>query len=264
VVATTTQVADFARNVGGTAITLTQLLKPNVDPHDYEASPADVQAIAGADVVVKSGVGLEKFLDRWGVKVGDDIVMDTSGAGRLYDAGPAMPLVKDYDGRQPITRSFRLMTFWPLVRSAAPKENAGDASPLPLAQTGRDSFAEPYSGPPRRQRFDPSRDRKGPIVVASAVTRAARECREARLVVLGSSNLATNSFFPREGNGDFLMNCINWLAQEEELIAIRPRSPQDHRIQMTEEQARGLFWLVVVALPRAALAAGIAVHWRRR
>src|SRR5207249_3542034 len=63
VVATTTQVADFARNVGGTAITLTQLLKPNVDPHDYEASPADVQAIAGADVVVKSGVGLEKFLD---------------------------------------------------------------------------------------------------------------------------------------------------------------------------------------------------------
>ena len=42
---------------------MTQLLKPNVDPHDYEASPADVAAIAGADVIVKNGVGLEAFLD---------------------------------------------------------------------------------------------------------------------------------------------------------------------------------------------------------
>jgi ABC-type Zn uptake system ZnuABC Zn-binding protein ZnuA len=63
VVATTTQVADFTRNVGGDRIELTQILKPNVDPHDYEASPADVTAIAKADVIVKSGVGLEKFLD---------------------------------------------------------------------------------------------------------------------------------------------------------------------------------------------------------
>jgi ABC-type Zn uptake system ZnuABC Zn-binding protein ZnuA len=63
VVATTTQVADFSRNVGGDRIELTQILKPNVDPHDYETSPADVQAIADADVVVKNGVGLEKFLD---------------------------------------------------------------------------------------------------------------------------------------------------------------------------------------------------------
>jgi ABC-type Zn uptake system ZnuABC Zn-binding protein ZnuA len=64
VVATTTQVADFARNVGGGNADVTQILRPNVDPHDYEPSPADIQAIAEADVVVKSGVGLEKWLDQ--------------------------------------------------------------------------------------------------------------------------------------------------------------------------------------------------------
>ncbi|GAA4490726.1 metal ABC transporter substrate-binding protein [Actinoallomurus oryzae] len=64
VVATTTQVADFARNIGGDKVKVTQILKPNVDPHDYEPSPADVQAIAEADVVVESGVGLEKWLDQ--------------------------------------------------------------------------------------------------------------------------------------------------------------------------------------------------------
>jgi len=64
VVATTTQVADFARNVGGDRVEVTQILKPNVDPHDYEPSPADIQAIAEADVVVESGVHLEKWLDQ--------------------------------------------------------------------------------------------------------------------------------------------------------------------------------------------------------
>jgi ABC-type Zn uptake system ZnuABC Zn-binding protein ZnuA len=63
VVATTPVVADFVRNVGGGRVHVDQILKPGVDPHDYEPSPADVQAIADADVVVKSGVGLEHWLD---------------------------------------------------------------------------------------------------------------------------------------------------------------------------------------------------------
>src|SRR4051794_24419171 len=51
VVATTTQVADFTRNIGGRHVAVTQLLKPNVDPHDYEPSPADIKAIAESKVV---------------------------------------------------------------------------------------------------------------------------------------------------------------------------------------------------------------------
>jgi zinc/manganese transport system substrate-binding protein len=63
VVATTTQVADFARVVGGDRVRVTSLIKPNVDAHDYEPSPADLDAIAGADVVLQNGVGLEAWLD---------------------------------------------------------------------------------------------------------------------------------------------------------------------------------------------------------
>lgn len=63
VVATTTQVADFARVIGGDKVQITQILKPNVDPHDYEPSPADVKAISEARVLMQNGVGLEKWLD---------------------------------------------------------------------------------------------------------------------------------------------------------------------------------------------------------
>ncbi|NHC44114.1 metal ABC transporter substrate-binding protein [Motilibacter aurantiacus] len=63
VVATTAIVADFARNVGGDRVEVTQILQPNVDPHDFEPSPADIVAIGEAEVVVENGVGLEHWLD---------------------------------------------------------------------------------------------------------------------------------------------------------------------------------------------------------
>ncbi|MEU8192850.1 metal ABC transporter substrate-binding protein [Microbispora amethystogenes] len=84
VVATTTQVADFARNLGGDRVTVHQLLRPNVDPHDYEPSPADMRAIAEADVLVKNGVGLEKWLD--------DTIRAAGFDGPVVDASQGVPV----------------------------------------------------------------------------------------------------------------------------------------------------------------------------
>jgi zinc/manganese transport system substrate-binding protein len=65
VVATTTQVGDLVRNVGGERVDLHQILQPNTDPHEYEPRPSDVQATSGAKVVFESGQGL----DQWMAKV---------------------------------------------------------------------------------------------------------------------------------------------------------------------------------------------------
>jgi ABC-type Zn uptake system ZnuABC Zn-binding protein ZnuA len=59
VVATTTQAADLARNAGGGEVI--GLLSPNADPHDYEVRPDDLQALADADLVVRSG----GYVDEW-------------------------------------------------------------------------------------------------------------------------------------------------------------------------------------------------------
>jgi ABC-type Zn uptake system ZnuABC Zn-binding protein ZnuA/ABC-type Mn2+/Zn2+ transport system permease subunit len=73
VVATTTQLGDFARAVGGDAARVTQILRPNTDPHDYEPRPKDVQDAADADVILVSGEGLDawmgKVLDQGGTDV---------------------------------------------------------------------------------------------------------------------------------------------------------------------------------------------------
>jgi zinc/manganese transport system substrate-binding protein len=62
VVATTPQVADFVRILGGAGVTVHQIIKPGVDPHEYEPTPADMRAIGAAELVVENGVGIEKWL----------------------------------------------------------------------------------------------------------------------------------------------------------------------------------------------------------
>ncbi|MBB4692563.1 metal ABC transporter substrate-binding protein [Paractinoplanes abujensis] len=88
VVATTPEVADFVRAIGGDAVSVTQIIKPNVDPHDFEPTPADIKAIAEAKVVVKNGVGLEEWLDRTVEASGfQGEVVDSSVGVKLREGG---------------------------------------------------------------------------------------------------------------------------------------------------------------------------------
>src|SRR5687767_6612311 len=63
VVAITTQIGDFAKNVGGDRIDLIILLKPNQDAHDSDFEPSQLRYIAGADLILRNGLGLDDFLD---------------------------------------------------------------------------------------------------------------------------------------------------------------------------------------------------------
>jgi ABC-type Zn uptake system ZnuABC Zn-binding protein ZnuA len=87
VVATTTQVTDFTIVIGGDCATVYGVLKPNVDPHDYEPSPADLDALAHAEVIAKNGVGLEKWLDDTVTSSGTRAVVVDSSAGVEVRAG---------------------------------------------------------------------------------------------------------------------------------------------------------------------------------
>jgi ABC-type Zn uptake system ZnuABC Zn-binding protein ZnuA len=88
VVATTTQVADMAAIIGSDRVDLVRLLKPGIDAHDYEPSPADVEAIATAQLVVENGVGLESWLHDTIESSGyDGPVVDASQGVRLRQVG---------------------------------------------------------------------------------------------------------------------------------------------------------------------------------
>src|SRR5205814_9786646 len=64
VVATTTQLGDFARAVAGNAVTVHQILRPNTDPHEYEPRPGDIEATTNAKVVFVNGDGLDTWMGK--------------------------------------------------------------------------------------------------------------------------------------------------------------------------------------------------------
>ena len=66
------------------------------------------------------------------------------------------------------------------------------------------------------------------------------------------------------GNRDLFLNTVNWLAQQENLISIRAKDPEDRRITLTPDQDRLIFWLTIFIIPGLILLMGIQAWWRRR
>ncbi len=87
VVATTTQMQDLVRNVGGPDVHMVGILKPNVDPHDFEPTPSTAIALAGARLVVESGAGL----DRWAA----GLVANSVPGTPVWVASAGLPLRGD-------------------------------------------------------------------------------------------------------------------------------------------------------------------------
>jgi manganese/iron transport system substrate-binding protein len=59
VVASTTQIADFARQIAGDSLTVKSILAPGADPHTYQPTPDDVQIVLGANLCLENGLHLE-------------------------------------------------------------------------------------------------------------------------------------------------------------------------------------------------------------
>jgi ABC-type uncharacterized transport system involved in gliding motility auxiliary subunit len=206
---------------------------------------------------------LGDVLKAWRIELGNDIVIDVSGVGRLFGTGPAVPLARTY-GTHPITKDFAgTMTFFPLARSVnVISSSSSDVSTTELLKTSEESWAETeFKG--NEAKFDEGKDKKGPITIGVAASKSVAD-KEARLVVIGDSDFASNAYAGLQRNGDLFMNSINWLAQDEDLISIRPKNPTDRRVTMTSSQQNLLFWLTIVLMPGAVIASGIYIWWKRR
>jgi len=226
-------------------------------------------------------IGLQGLLREWGIEADNDLVLDVSGMGRLLGTDESVPVAASYPPH-PITENFNLMTAYPLARSMTPVEGGTNGhTAQKLVETSKNSWGETNlksltGGQPAKMEDD---DKKGPVSLAAAVSgpatvtpapkNAAKEgdkpkTAETRLVAFGDSDFASNGALGVQGNRDLFLNCVNWLAQQENLIAIRPRDPEDRRITLTADQQQRIFYLTVLIIPGLILLAGVRTWWRRR
>jgi ABC-type uncharacterized transport system involved in gliding motility auxiliary subunit len=222
---------------------------------------------------------LEAIIREWGVEPGNNVVVDVSGATNE----PSIAVAATYP-LHAITERFATLTIYPLARSVEPIEGGTDGRVAqPIVETSRQSWAESdlasLTSDTGVTMDDASGDTAGPIRLGVAVSAPAEGTDapadgeqetgdalvpETRLVVFGDSDFPSNAYGGVPGNLNLFANAISWLAQQENLIAIRPTEAEDRRVTMTP---RAQWWAMatsVFLLPAFVFGAGIFTWWRRR
>ena len=237
---------------------------------------------------------LISFIAEWGIELGNDVVVDVSGVGQLLGTDATVPVAATYPPH-PITDDFGLLTAFPLARSVSAGSNgSGERVAQAFIETSARSWAETDLTELEAGEVQMDDDDiPGPISIGAAVAVEVEvegpdtpdpagedtastdptsdeeddddpPTPEARVAVIGDSDFAANGSLGIQGNRDLALNTLNWLAQQENLISIRPKQPEDRRITLTADQQLRVTWLSLLMIPAAVIGAGLFTWWRRR
>lgn len=256
-----------------------------LDPRDRAEEPELTNLIA--------------LLKEWAIEVGGNVVInapddiaiednktiDVAALAPLRGADGTYVLAAKYT-QHPIMQGFRVISAYRLVRPIAPISAGVEGRfAQTLVETSANSWAESnfqlLTTKGQVAREPDKGDKTGPISIGVAVSAPASDVPppanasdkdkpadgpkpETRVVVFGDSDFASNGIVGFAGNRDMFLNVVNWLGQQENMIAIRPRDPEDRRISLTANQQIAIFWLTVVVIPAVILLTGVWTWWRRR
>ncbi len=210
----------------------------------------------------KQNPTLNDILSKWGVTLGDDLVVDLENhVGQ--DVG--CPATDNYPHHKRLTEGLGY-TFFIRPRSVNinPKpEEKVLCAPLVFTSSPTKSWAE------RNHhlfvKFDENEDRPGPISLGAVVWQPKKEGKasETRLIVIADADFASNAFIDQYSNGQLILNSIKWLT-DADFIAI-PSKTKNHiaRIDLTSKQLR-IVTVIMWFVPVMIMAIGILIWWKEK
>jgi ABC-type uncharacterized transport system involved in gliding motility auxiliary subunit len=234
-------------------------------PEELKAVRAYLDTGGKALILLRGGgPGLQDLLKDYGLKVGDNVVMQ----------------LVDYLGSLAVSRTVRVTKFethdinrnlsaveLPLCRTlnAVSPAPAG-VTTTPLIKTDADTVAKPLK--PGQTRLDPRPapgDPHGPFTLAMEAEKPVGD-KKSKVVVIGSSEWATDRAAgdPVTSNRYLLTNAVNWLADEDVLVDIPPKDEPPDQLTMTPEQRIRSLYINVLLFPVVCLFMAVFVWWRRR
>ena len=230
----------------------------------------------------QSKSGMENFLRQWGIDTPDSFVIDPMS--KLFGGDYAAPVVSPPYVAHEITRDFALPTIFPLLRTVTSIKST-DADTTEFLLTGANSWGETNLDVLKegKSQFDEKSDIKGPVSVAIVSTREVptekikkteddnkkdpaadlKNIKKAYLTVIGDSDFAGNQYFNFSGNGDLFLNVVSFLAEEENLISIRPKERKNSPLSLTSNQGM-LILMLGLLTPSFVIFFGVRTWWRRR
>ncbi len=202
---------------------------------------------------------LDDMLNRWGITANNDFIIDPN-------ANPAYVAIADplSYANHPITQKLRgVNSIYPTARSLTIGLIPNETTVTPLVVTNTNAWGETdFTSIDNNQvQFDEGADFPGPVTIVIA---AEYTPTNSRLVVFGDSEFAGDALYQR-GNGDILVNAIDWAAEQEDLISLTPQE-----LNPRTYTAPGTFGLIAIILtslcliPIVVVAGGVGAWMSRR
>lgn len=217
---------------------------------------------------------LVKLMSKWGVIVGNDLVVDRI----VFDVNRGTSALVPVFELHEITRQLQSSLAFPKTRSVTPKENiksdltvkslAKTTSPLGVSWAERERTSDgKFSG----NGYTAGIDLPAPVSIAVAVeklivanTDDTKDMSSTRIVVFGGSNFAINNDL-KKANRDLLLTSVNWITEEGDLIAITEPDLSEQMLRiMTPQQAGVVRITAIFLIPIVVFIAGLVVWWNRR
>ncbi|MGZ5429131.1 MAG: Gldg family protein, partial [Thermoanaerobaculia bacterium] len=255
-----------------------EVLKKYLDAGGRALLFLDVEFSPGAGRTL-SDFGLAPLLSSLGLTLDSDIVVDPKNA--LPMMGAETVFAKSYRAH-PVTKLLTGMpVVFPLARSVSvAKAPVAGWKATTLVETSADGWGETNlkdlerSSQPRKD----DKDVAGPVSLAAAVESdetpgAAAEVgakpaeaprKRARVVVFGDADWASNAGIANAANRLLLSSAANWALERESLVAIPPKSADQVAVTLTRRDIGQVALVVMLLLPLASVAMGIAIWARRR
>jgi ABC-type uncharacterized transport system involved in gliding motility auxiliary subunit len=239
----------------------------------------------------EADASLAEFIKGWGVQLHQDLVVDP--VAQSFFGNAAVPIAVPL-GQHKITQDFQgVPIFFPIARSMNRFEPVPEGAIVEfmLATASEQAWGEtdmsliaPSEGAPEPK--TPSldeQDLKGPLNLMAMVTLPetkkaappastdtpapepeAGSSAQGVVAIFGDSDFATNQYFSTSANGDLFLNTVSFLAEENDLIAIRPREKGKQTLSLTSAQGNFVVYMSILVMPALPLLLGIYTWLNRR
>ena len=209
-----------------------------------------------------------ELADLLGIRFQPGIIVDNNINLRntLRIQHPAMIPVLDYLSH-PVTENIQYNTLFPISRGI---EQVGDRfNGTRIVQSLPQSWSE-TSALSDEIVFEPDNDdTRGPIGIVMALERDLaednnRDKASQRIIVTGDSDFRANSYIGAGANLSLGMNIINWLAGDDDLIAVEQKQAPDTRLELDDTEIMLIGTGYFIILPATLILSGVVIWMRRR
>ena len=218
-----------------------------------------------------------QLLSVWGVQLATEHVADlvSNVAGELLT-----PMLQKSNGQFLTSGSSGIpiadtldVVFFPgstaMRMALAPEDLPTFISYTPLARSTPASWLETD---PLDVDFNPGEDLAGPLDMVAVVQAGGtldgrfvtRPENLLKIVIFGDSDFVRNGFYFSSENADLLLNSVNWLAEDFDLIAVRPKLVPFRELVVNTRERDFIKWSSWFVPPTIMLILGLIVWWRRR